>query len=405
MKKCLWIIPKLIFPVSDEARLANRSLLGSVRPHFEQLDIIVYKEEYEKNIHLELYHEHFKPNNVHVLIKPNTATKIKKFFSLLFSILKYPTLPLATRYFSTSYCKKEIKKILKATKYDVLVFDGIHPYSAFLDLEKEGILPPIVYRAHNVEHELLVSAAEETSNPLKRLVLLWQSQKMAILEKKIIEKAKKVWVIANEDQRRFIEMTGKEHIHHIPIGLNFIKENIFSEEQFHAHKIKLLFVGKMDWAPHIDGLRWFFHEIWPFVDHKKLEIKIVGGGESSWAESFYIFPGVTFLGQLKDDEIATLYEETDYSIVPVRFSSGMNLKLIESISHAVPIISTPVGVFDSGLEEDEYIKATDAQEWISVLNSLVPDYTHERVRSAFSRFEKTYSSELIGENAYLSLQT
>jgi len=284
-----------------------------------------------------------------------------------------------------------------------LVFDGIHPYTAFLELESEGALPPKVYRAHHVEHELLISAAGKTSNPFKRLLLLWQGRNMALLEKNIIEKSKKVWAIGNEDQKRLREMTGMAHIHHIPVGLNFIKKNIFTEMPLHAQKIKLLFVGKMDLVANIDGLRWFFHEIWPFVDYKNLEIKIVGGGDLSWANSFYAFPGVFFLDSVQD--MASLYDETDYSIFPVRFNTGTNLKIIESISHGVPVISTPMGVQGCGLDDDEYIKVTAAQEWINILNSLRPENSREKVRSAFIKFEKTYGQEMIGENAYLSLQT
>lgn len=402
MKKCLWVVPKLIFPVSDGARVANQSLLRSIRPHFERLDIIVYREEDEKDLHLDQYQENFRPDQIHILPKPKTKGKLRKFLALTYNFLKDPSLPVTAGHFSTSFCQREIRRILQDHEYDLLVFDGLHPFSAFLQLDKEGLLPAFVYRAHNVEQDLWMTAARKTNNPLKRLLLIWQGHKMACLEKMIINKAKRVWAIATEDSKRFSELTGRKDIDHVPVGLNFVREKVFVPSPVRSQKIKLLFVGKLDWAPNKDGLRWFLHEVWPFVNHQKLELKIVGGGEASWTEPFYCYPGIRFLGYVKDLE--ELYADCDYSIIPIRFGSGTRIKVIESISKGVPVISTPMGVQGSGLEDHEYIKATDAAEWIRALNQLEPEASREKARLAFDKFEQTYSPEMIGQNAYLSLQ-
>jgi glycosyltransferase involved in cell wall biosynthesis len=403
MKKCLWVVPKLIFPITDNSKLANSSLLTSVRPHFELLDIIIYKEQHESDLHLNLYQENFKPNKIYILNKPNIRSKLKKMIIQLLSFLQYPALPVTTGYFSTADSKKQIKQILEKNRYDVLVFDGLHPYAAFIELDHEGILPPVVYRAQNIEQDYFVFAANKTSNPLKKIIYEWQGRKMAQLEKTIIEKSKKVWAIANEDLVRLKNMTEKDNISLVPYGLKFLKNKIFKSNNIHPQKVKLLFVGKLDWSPNIDGLRWFLHEIWPFVDHDKLELKIAGEGDFNWADAFYSFPSLRILGAVND--LTSLYEETDYCIVPIRYGHGEKVKVVESISNGVPIISTPLGVHECGLDGEEFICATNSQEWIRVLNSLSPEFSKEKVRAAFLKFEKTYSPEMVGERAYHSIQT
>ena len=52
MKRCLWVVPKGIFPVRDGARVANQALLKSVRPHFNELDIMLFNEEDSDELHL-----------------------------------------------------------------------------------------------------------------------------------------------------------------------------------------------------------------------------------------------------------------------------------------------------------------------------------------------------------------
>lgn len=403
MKKCLWVVPKLIFPISDGARVANQSLLSSIRPYFQELHIIVYRDEHDENLHLEMYQEQFRPDKIHILPKPKMQGKWRKMFTLLMNFIQNPEMPVTAGHFSSWHCRREVRRILESHKYDVLVFDGLHPYSAFLDLEYEGLLPPIVYRAHNVEQDLWSTAASKTDNPLKRLLLLWQGQKMAALEKTLIRKSKRVWAIANEDLKRFVELTGQNNIEHVPVGLNFVKEKIFIPSPVRSPKIKLLFVGKLDWAPNADGLRWFLHEVWPFVDHQRLELNIVGGGEASWADPFYTFPGIRFHGFVKDLE--SFYQEADYTIIPIRFGSGTRIKVIESVSKGVPVISTSMGVQGSGLSEDQFHKADNANDWIRILKNLEPEISKEKAKEAFTMFEKTYSPEMIGHNAYVSLQT
>ena len=64
-----------------------------------------------------------------------------------------------------------------------------------------------------------------------------------------------------------------------------------------------------------------------------------------------------------------------------------------------------MGVQGSGLSEDQFHKADDANEWIRILKNLEPEISREKAKEAFTTFEKIYSPEIIGHNAYISLQT
>lgn len=399
MKRCLWVVPKGIFPVRDGARVANQALLKSVRPHFEELDIMLFNEEDSDELHLDQYNREFNPTNVYFFKRASYPNKFKKIFFLGMNFLSSPNLPVTTGYFHTDKQKKEVRQVLTHRQYDVIVFDGLHPFTAFASIPEFKNIP-VVYRAHNVEGDLWSTAASKTTNGIIKQLLLWQGKKMAELELELIRRSKKVWCISPEDLKRFSELyLGKDmKLSLIPVGLEFkkIDHNIKSD----AGALKLLFLGKMDWAPNRDGLKWFLEEIWPKVDHTKFELHIVGSGDSSWGTELFKQPSIKFFGFVKDLDAA--YAQCDFSIIPIRYGSGTRIKVIESISKGVPIVSTDMGVQGSGLSD--YFKAESAEEWISTLAGLDRNKGKETAARAFAQLEAMYSPKVIGEEAYSTIK-
>lgn len=400
MKRCLWVVPKGIFPVRDGARVANQSLLKSMRPHFNEMDVMVFNEEDSDEQHIAHYNSDFNPTNVYFFKRPSFKNIVKKLLFLAANFIKAPHLPVTTGYFHTEKMKNEVRQVLKHRKYDLIVFDGIHPYTAFMDM-KEFKDIPVAYRAHNVEGDLWSTAASKTNNSIIKKLLLWQGKKMLELEANLISRSAKTWNIAEEDLKRYKElMKGDEsRLTYIPVGLEFNKtetiKNISNNDV-----IKLLFLGKMDWAPNKDGLKWFLEEVWPKVDASKFELQIVGSGDSSWGVELFKQPGIKFIGFAKDLE--AVYANCDFSIIPIRYGSGTRIKVIESISKCVPIISTDMGVQGSGLKD--FFHAETKEEWLQVISSLDRARGKTVAESAFIELEKMYSPVSIAQKAFSSVK-
>lgn len=400
MKRCLWVVPKGIFPVRDGARVANQAMLKSIRPHFEELDIMLFNEDDSDELYLDQYNKEFNPTNVYFFKKASFSNKFKKLFFLGMSFLSSPKLPVTTGYFHCEKQVREVRGVLTHRQYDLIVFDGLHPYTAFTSIP-EFKNAAVVYRAHNVEGDLWSTAASKTNNEVIKRLLLWQGKKMAALELELIRRSKKVWCISSEDLTRFSELyLGKDaKLALIPVGLDFKK--IDHDKRNDSGPLKLLFLGKMDWAPNRDGLKWFLEEVWPKVDHAKFELHIVGSGDSSWGVELFKQPGIKFFGFVKDLDAA--YAQCDFSIIPIRYGSGTRIKVIESISKGVPIVSTEMGVQGSGLTD--YFKAESVKEWIETLKDLDRVKGKETATRAFGQLEAMYSPKAIGEAAYLSIKS
>jgi glycosyltransferase involved in cell wall biosynthesis len=400
MKRCLWVVPKGIFPVRDGARVANQALLKSVRPHFNELDVMLFNEEDSDELHISLYNSDFNPTNVYFFKRASYPNKIKKLLFLAKSFVTTPTLPVTTGYFHTDKQKHEVTQVLIHRKYDVIVFDGLHPFTTFMDLPEFKNIP-VVYRAHNVEGDLWSTAASKTKNTIIQKLLLWQGRKMTNLEMSLARRAQKVWCIAEEDLKRFksLQNGDDKNLVLIPVGLDF-KKSIHIEHNSKSDKMNLLFLGKMDWAPNKDGLKWFLEEVWPKVDTSRFELQIVGSGDSSWGTELFKAPGINFIGFAKDLE--AIYSNCDFSIIPIRYGSGTRIKVIESISKGVPIVSTDMGVQGSGL--NDYFKAETADEWIKVINSLDKKRGQEVAALAFTQLEQMYSPASIASKAINSIK-
>lgn len=99
-----------------------------------------------------------------------------------------------------------------------------------------------------------------------------------------------------------------------------------------------LFVGS-NAEPNIIGLQWFLTEVWPLVRAAVpyAELNVAGGV----AAGVSIRPaGVNFLGQVSD--LRSLYREAGVVVSPLRFGSGLKIKLVEALSQGKAAVVTSI---------------------------------------------------------------
>ncbi|WP_041939859.1 MULTISPECIES: glycosyltransferase [Frankia] len=107
---------------------------------------------------------------------------------------------------------------------------------------------------------------------------------------------------------------------------------------------RLIFVGSLDTPTNIEALRWFLGGCWPMirVHHPKATFQVVGrrpeDGLAAWLAGF---EGV----ELHTDvpSVAGYLTAATLSVNPMRSGSGVNIKAIEAMATATPVVSTPTG--------------------------------------------------------------
>jgi hypothetical protein len=388
-KKCLWVLPKSIFPIRDGARVANFSLLKLISPYFSTLEIVVFNEVASESKDKDKYLSEFNASDIKFFKRKFFKGNLKKVLFYLYKFLKDPFLPATTSYFQTD----KLNQLVNENKFDVILFDCLHPFAGLSNANGAKI----IYRAHNVEQDLWFMAIKKTSDPILKLILYWQGTLVAKLENKLLDVAHVVWTLSKEDKARFLQLRPDLNIELIPVGMQFQMRT----KKKNSEKIQLLFLGKLDWPPNRDGLKWFLEEVWPFVDKNKYELNIVGSGNADWLNKFLKVVGINFLGFVKD--LNEIYETMDISIVPVQFGSGTRIKVLECVSKGMPLLSTSLGVQGSDLISDDYLNAESAIDWIKALETLDLTLAEKKSKSTFDKFEKLFSNSQIAERAISSL--
>lgn len=113
--------------------------------------------------------------------------------------------------------------------------------------------------------------------------------------------------------------------------------NISTMTQEHVSRTgnhKVLFVGKMDWAPNAEGVKSFVEEVWQYVINKypDAEFHIAGKGldkalTEKWTSEYPSIKYWGFVGDLK-----AFYELGDIVVCPIYTGAGTNIKIVEAMS-------------------------------------------------------------------------
>ncbi len=98
---------------------------------------------------------------------------------------------------------------------------------------------------------------------------------------------------------------------------------------------RLVFVGS-DSLPNLDGLRWFFAEIWPDLRGHGVTLDLIGDCGPALRR---LPPDVNVHGRVPD--LAPLLHRAALAISPLRAGSGLKIKLLDYARHGLFTIATP----------------------------------------------------------------
>lgn len=122
---------------------------------------------------------------------------------------------------------------------------------------------------------------------------------------------------------------------------------------FNARK-DILFVGGFTHSPNTDAVLWFAREVMPLIRKKDTGLRLIVVGSNVPKEIDSLAGNdILIKGFVKDKELEQLYRDVRFSVIPLRFGSGLKGKTVEALSKALPIVSTSFGI--EGLQDIEQI--------------------------------------------------
>jgi len=103
----------------------------------------------------------------------------------------------------------------------------------------------------------------------------------------------------------------------------------------------IVFVGRMDYFPNVDGISYFVKEIFPLIRQRipKIQLTIVGSNPTKVVRDLVKVPNVSLTGYVPD--VRCFIRNATISIAPLRIARGTQNKILECMAMGVPTIATP----------------------------------------------------------------
>ena len=393
----LWVLPKWPLPATDGARVANVNLLRGLGELGVAIDVIAIVERSADCDHEELKRTCGVASSRIVYREPiGRGLGILGMMAALKSFCLRPWLPVTLAPFAAPNVRAKLARILSLgpaqdEPWTAIVYDGLHPAahsSSFAEFSPPMPKLPVYYRAHNIEAEIWERKALGTRFWPLRLFLLLQSSLMRRFELSVVRKASSVLSVSEKDFDHFRRLVPGLQGGVAPIGYDFSEPAAAASS---GEKLRLLFLGKLDWLPNREGLTWFLDHVWRQARKRRpeLELWIAGSGDSEWLRSRVDSPGIRFFGRV--EAVDELYRDCALSVVPIFYGSGTRVKVIESSRFSRPCLSTEIGVEGLGLVAGAtYFKAESAEEWISALVDLDPAQAKSVGSNAHDYLKETF---------------
>ena len=103
----------------------------------------------------------------------------------------------------------------------------------------------------------------------------------------------------------------------------------------------IVFLGRMDYFPNIDGVLYFTKEILPKIRARipKVEFRIVGSNPTREVQNLTRIPNVHVTGHVAD--VRPFLTGATLTVAPLRIARGTQNKILESMAAGLPVVATP----------------------------------------------------------------
>ncbi len=356
MKSIIYITSRRLLPLNSGDKILTYNILKRLSKIY--------------NIHLFNLNEGsvYTKEEVLTISKINTSFKTIQFDNKhsLFKVLK-------TLFFNQMYLK--VKTYNKQVKKDLDEYLNLHlntEYIVWDHLRSSLFFSPNKFKniliEHNNEADAIMERTEKFKIPLVKYLIRKQAEFLEEYVENTHQKMDRIIYLNEKDFSDFSQRQPTKYILMDKLTIDFEHANYMLKNE--SKKIKILFVGSLDWYPNIDAIVWFLDEIWPLLENKNLYyFDIVGRDPSKkLIQKINTFSNVTLHSNVPS--IEEYYLNADIVVIPIRSGSGINIKVLEALSYGIPIIMTTFA--KRGYEGLDFIScANDPESFVHNINQLM----------------------------------
>jgi glycosyltransferase involved in cell wall biosynthesis len=354
VSRVLFLLPSVPVPMDAGAKLRNHGLLEALGAEHE-VDAIAFGQADSLPDLLRL------TRRARVVAEPAQRSIARRALDLGASQLP----DMALRCWSPAFLAA-VRSMINDGAYDAVQAEGIE-MARYLDVVPAGHR---IYDAHNAEFLLQRRLADGPARVPRRVYSRLQWRRLERFERRVVRRSRMTLAVSNHDANQLLALAGCEaDVRVVPNAID-VSAYPFAPQRPDA-QANLLFVGKLDFRPNADAVRWFIDHVLKALDGPRLFA--VGAEPPAW---------LVAAGQHDDRIAVTGYVADDRPylaratalILPLHTGGGSRLKALIALASGLPIVSTRVGM--EGLDAEpgrHFLLAETAAEWITSVRRLLAD--------------------------------
>lgn len=319
----LFLTSRLPFPPDRGDRLRTFNLLANLGKHHEITLLTFVSNEEEEGMVTEL--EGFC-KEIYAVRRP----KLRSIATVTGNMWRSTSLQLL--YYRSRKMQHLVDRLLSRNAYDAAY---IHLFRMAPYLENRPSIYRIADLTDMISSEILASLPFRS--PASRVLYSIERRRIAACERTVADWAEETWLISDRDKLMLAESSPNANLQTVPNGVDLSR--FFPTEQ-NTKNMRLIFVGHMDVFHNIDAVSYLVNEIMPRVRKKIPEtiLDIVGSGKTPDSIGSDRKQGVRFKGFVPD--LNQALNEASVFVAPLRFSAGVQNKVLEAMAAGVPVVTT-----------------------------------------------------------------
>lgn len=273
-----------------------------------------------------------------------------------------------------------------ADEYDLIWFQGI----SIPNCLGRKRWPNAVLDIDDVPSQCFAGKVREAKDLPARLRAIRKASQWKRRERVFLDRFGSIGVCSEDDRRYF---GGGERVHVIPNGFAAPEVPNLGAP---VDPPRIGFIGTLNYAPNLDGVRWFIDRVWPLIRKTRPDarLRLVGAAtDSGIAGSGERIDGLGFV----DDSQAEI-STWSLTVVPILVGGGTRIKIAEAFSRKCPVVSTGQGAYGYDIESGkECLLADSPAEMADACLRLLadPDLAIRMAETAWAAYQAKWSWEAI----------
>ena len=311
MKKMLYITYRYPYPLTDGARIRQFNI-GKILSKKYKVDLLALNDGPIGDDRIE---------NVFNEIRTWPFSKFKGNLNTLH--FPFNKKPLQVNYFYFRDLRKYLLQVFD--DYDAIFCSHVRT------AEYARVLPVVKFldfidcqSAHYEE------ASKRNVNFLWNNIYKMELKRLKDYEMKMVEEFDKTFVTSPYDS---------EKLDNKPVVIpNGVKPELLKRKSNFEEEDWVVFLGQMSYNPNVDAVKWFASRVLPLLN-KKIKFYIVGKNPSK--EVMNLQSNRIKVTGFVDDPYEYL-EKAKVVVAPIRFSGGIQNKVLEALALSTAVVSTPI---------------------------------------------------------------